>query len=153
VTSPFAIRAANREDARAIAEVHLESRRVAMPWLPVLHSLDDAVAYFGDHVLANEQVWVAEADGEVVGFIALDGGHVDHLYVFSAYQGRGIGDALIGLAKRNRSSGLTLWTFQRNSRARHFYEKRGFVAVEFTDGAGNEEKEPDVLYNWMGGAS
>ena len=43
---------------------------------------------------------------------------------------------------------LTLWTFQRNLRARRFYEANGFVAVRETDGAGNEEKEPDVLYRW-----
>ena len=40
-----------------------------------------------------------------------------------------------------------LWTFQQ-SRARKFYEDRGFAAVEFTDGAGNEEKTPDVCYEW-----
>ena len=32
--------------------------------------------------------------------------------------------------------------------ARRFYEARGFSAVAFTDGARNEEGEPDVLYRW-----
>jgi hypothetical protein len=41
-----------------------------------------------------------------------------------------------------------LWTFQRNAPARRFYEKEGFVAVRETDGSGNEEREPDVLYLW-----
>jgi hypothetical protein len=41
-----------------------------------------------------------------------------------------------------------LWTFQRNALARRFYEKEGFVAVRETDGSGNEEREPDVLYLW-----
>ena len=36
--------------------------------------------------------------------------------------------------------------FQANSGARRFYERRGFVAVEFTDGESNEERCPDVLY-------
>jgi hypothetical protein len=43
---------------------------------------------------------------------------------------------------------LHLWTFQRNAQARRFYEARGFALVEETDGAGNEEKEPDALYLW-----
>jgi putative acetyltransferase len=43
---------------------------------------------------------------------------------------------------------LHLWTFQRNDRARRFYEGRGFVLVRQTDGSGNEEKEPDALYVW-----
>ncbi|WP_298279395.1 hypothetical protein [uncultured Bradyrhizobium sp.] len=48
-----------------------------------------------------------------------------------------------GLADRRQ-----LWTFQRNARARRFYEARGFVAVEQTDGSRNEEQEPDVRYLW-----
>ena len=37
---------------------------------------------------------------------------------------------------------------QQNERARRFYEARGFRAVEFTDGEANEEKTPDVRYEW-----
>jgi ribosomal protein S18 acetylase RimI-like enzyme len=47
-----------------------------------------------------------------------------------------------------RPAGMRLYAFQRNTRARGFYERRGFVAVEFGDGSGNEEGEPDVLYQW-----
>jgi putative acetyltransferase len=42
-----------------------------------------------------------------------------------------------------------LWTFQRNKRARSFYENHGFVAISETDGSRNEEKEPDVMYSWQ----
>jgi hypothetical protein len=38
--------------------------------------------------------------------------------------------------------------FQRNEDARRFYERQGCVLVELTDGAGNEEREPDALYAW-----
>ena len=41
---------------------------------------------------------------------------------------------------------LRLWTFQRNAGARRFYERNRFIAVEFGDGSGNEEGEPDVRY-------
>ena len=54
---------------------------------------------------------------------------------------------LLEVAK-GRGSSLSLWTFQRNEPARRFYEQRGFVAVKETDGSGNEEREPDVLYRW-----
>jgi hypothetical protein len=39
-----------------------------------------------------------------------------------------------------------LWCFQRNTRARRFYERRGFAPIRFTDGSANEERCPDVLY-------
>ena len=63
-------------------------------------------------------------------------------------QGQGVGTELLDIAKR-ASARLQLWTFQRNAQARRFYEARGFVLVEQTDGAGNEEKEPDARYLWM----
>jgi hypothetical protein len=44
--------------------------------------------------------------------------------------------------------GLQLWTFQSNVRAHKFYERHGFIAVETTDGSGNEEQAPDVRYVW-----
>jgi GNAT superfamily N-acetyltransferase len=49
---------------------------------------------------------------------------------------------------RRAFGGLRLWTFQKNEGARRFYERHGFDVVEMTDGAGNEEHEPDVLYAW-----
>ena len=44
------------------------------------------------------------------------------------------------------STALQLWTFRRNAPARRFYEARGFALIQQTDGARNEEKEPDALY-------
>jgi ribosomal protein S18 acetylase RimI-like enzyme len=90
-------------------------------------------------VLLREDVLVAEADRIVVGFIALLCDHIDHLYIAPAYQHRRIGDKLLAIAKELHPDGLTLWTFQRNARARRFYEARSFVASEFTDGLRNEE--------------
>jgi len=149
----FEIRPARSADAEAIADVHLDSRREAMPWLPMLHSREDTIAYFAGHVLLHEEVLVAEVNQLVVGFIALEGDHLDHLYIAPAYQGRGIGDTLLAMAKEVRPDGLMLWTFQRNARARQFYEARGFVAAELTDGSRNEEREPDALYRWLPSAS
>ena len=37
--------------------------------------------------------------------------------------------------------GLQLWMLQVNEPARRFYERHGFVAEQFTDGAGNEVKD------------
>ena len=62
-------------------------------------------------------------------------------------QRRGIGTDLLDVAK-SKFARLQLWTFQRNGQARRFYEARGFVLVEETDGAGNEEREPDARYLW-----
>lgn len=131
-----------------VAQVHIDARRVAMPWLPVIHTFEETVRFFGDFVIPHQTVLVAELEEGTVGFIAIEGEWIEHLYVAPAQQGIGIGDALLTRAKEMRPDGLMLWTFQGNHRARAFYEKRGFVAVEFTDGSRNEERTPDVRYQW-----
>jgi len=146
----FQIRAAREDDAVAIAQAHIDARRIAMPWLPVVHTFEETVQFFGDFVIPNQVVLVAELEEGVVGLIAIEGAYVEHLYIAPAHQGIGIGEALLQKAKELRPVGLMLWTFERNHRARAFYEKRGFVAVEFTDGSRNEERTPDVRYHWNG---
>jgi GNAT superfamily N-acetyltransferase len=144
----FEIRVAHPDDAVAMAQAHIDARRVAMPWLPVIHSFEETVRLFGDFVIPNQIVFVAKLDEGVVGFIAIEGEWVEHLYVAPGHQGIGIGDALLHKAKELRPEGLMLWTFEGNHRARAFYERRGFVAIEFTDGSRNEERTPDVRYQW-----
>lgn len=43
---------------------------------------------------------------------------------------------------------LELRVFQRNKRARRFYERFGFRLVMLEDGSGNAEREPDAVYRW-----
>lgn len=141
-----AIRKSNPNDAVAIADVHMQSRREAMPWLPKIHTESETQWWIEHSVLPNQDVWVAEADDRIVGFAARDGDMLEQLYVLPGYQGRGIGSDLLRAARMSSTEALRLWTFQRNTAARKFYERHGFRAVRFTDGTGNEEREPDVLY-------
>ncbi len=95
---------------------------------------------------------VAVVDGAIVGFMSVSEATgcswINHLYLHPAWIGRGIGTRLLELARGELSPPIRLYTFQENQRARTFYERRGFTAVSFTDGSGNEEKSPDVLYEW-----
>jgi GNAT superfamily N-acetyltransferase len=117
-----------------------------MPWLPVLHSPADVERFVAERLLPGADVWVAEVGGAVAAYAARAGTELDHLYVDPGHQGRGLGGALLARAAERAPGPLQLWTFARNARARAFYERRGFVAVRETDGAGNEEHEPDVRY-------
>jgi GNAT superfamily N-acetyltransferase len=92
-------------------------------------------------------VWGRFDQDALSGLIAFRDGWVEQLYVLPAAQGRGVGTELLDVAKR-ACERLELWTFQCNERARRFYEARGFALVEQTDGARNEEKEPDARYVW-----
>lgn len=118
-----------------------------MPWLAVVHSETKDRWFFERRVLAMQTVQVAEIDGAVVGFGAFGDGWLHHLYVAPNAWRRGVGAGLVS-QMQDASAALQLWTFQRDSDALRFYAARGFVAVEVTDDAGNEEMEADVRMVW-----
>jgi len=143
------LRPAVAADAPEIAEVFLASRQDALPDLPNVHSDDETRRWIPEVVMRRSEVWVAELDGKIVGFLSVAGEHLDHLYLRPGYYRQGIGDRLLAQAKAMSPQRLRLFTFQRNARARAFYEARGFVPIDFNDGSRNEEREPDVLYEWV----
>jgi GNAT superfamily N-acetyltransferase len=147
------VRPATPADAPAIAALFTASRRAAMPWLREVHGPGATAAWFRAAVLPRREVLVAaDPAGALLAFIAFGGGEVEHLYVAPGARGRGLGSRLLGLAQA-RATSLELWVFQRNAAARAFYERRGFRLVGTTDGAGNEEREPDARYRWEAGAA
>lgn len=141
------LRRAAPTDASAIADIHLAAFRATYDF-GMAHSDEEVRAWIGETLLPTTETWVAEAGEAVVGFVSLDDGWVEQLYVAPGHTGRGIGSRLIAVAKERRPDGLQLWTFQVNAGARRFYERHGFTAVEMTDGAGNEERQPDVRFAW-----
>ena len=142
------VRRATLDDMPDAAIVQIIAFRVNLPYLPTLHTRDEVMGYFLDHVYSHNDVWVAQTeDGMIVGFVARGGGFINHLYILPDFQGSGLGSELLDLAIEGQDE-LQLWAFQKNTRARRFYEKRGWTNVEETDGAGNQEKEPDVRYAW-----
>ena len=146
---PFNIRPAVPQDGDAIATVHRRSMQNAMPWLPVLHTPEEDRAWIANVVLPHQAVWVAEVDARIVGVASMNGdAMLTQLYILPAWQGLGIGSALLETAKAARPQGFRLYAFQRNTRARAFYERRGFSPIAFGDGSANEEGDPDVLYEW-----
>jgi putative acetyltransferase len=129
------------------AVIHRTAFDERLPWLAGLHTPAEDRWFFRERVFADCEVWGA-IEGKLIGFIAFRKGWVDQLYVAPGWQRRGVGQALLRIAMAG-SSGLQLWTFQRNTAARRFYERLGFVAVEQTDGNRNEEHEPDMHYRWQ----
>ncbi|ARM90019.1 GCN5-related N-acetyltransferase protein [Rhizobium sp. CIAT894] len=138
-----------------LAAAHMQAaariRRVALwqrlPWLPDLHTPEEEEQYWRMHLLPNRTMLGAAMGNQLVGVIAYGDDWIEQLYILPDFQGLGIGSLLLGCAMEEMGE-IRLWTFQRNAGARAFYERHGFTAGEETDGADNEEKEPDVLYHW-----
>jgi GNAT superfamily N-acetyltransferase len=145
------LRHATAADADAITDVFLRSMFTAMPWLARPHTDEETRRWIEDVVIGGQQVWVAERGGRVVGFAALRDGWLEHLYLAPEAQRQGIGGDLLAVVREHSPHGLSLYAFARNTAARQFYERHGFRVVATSDGAGNEQREPDVTYRWEPG--
>jgi GNAT superfamily N-acetyltransferase len=138
-------------DASTATGIYLRSRRAAWPEMPNgIHSDEETHAFVAEVMIAQRETWLAWEDETALGLLVLDGSKLDWLFVDPVAQSRGVGSALIEHAKARSPSGLTLWVFESNRRAQAFYERHGLVIVARTDGAGNEEKVPDIRYAWPG---
>ena len=131
----------------AAARVHRAAFDHALPWLAGLHTLEEDRWFYRERMFKMCTLWGAFDRNVMTGLIAFHDDWIEQLYVLPQAQGRGIGTKLLDVAKC-ASQRLQLWTFQRNAQARRFYQARGFVLAEQTDGSRNEENEPDARYLW-----
>lgn len=134
-------------DMVAASNVFRSAFDAKFQWLAGRHAQREDQAFWSGYLLSNCVIWGAGRQDELLGVIAFREGWVDQLYILPHMQRRGIGSRLLDIAK-GRYCSLDLWTFQRNESARRFYEAQGFEIARETDGADNEEQEPDVLYHW-----
>jgi GNAT superfamily N-acetyltransferase len=146
------IRRARDDEIEALTQLFIQARN-EMDYLPKVP--DEAAVPIAARIREHEEIWVAEEDGRLLGFLAiehstnLDAPVLEKLYVEPAEQNHGVGSALLDKAKELRPDELYLWVFQKNP-ARRLYERHGFRLVKLTDGAHNMEREPDALYRWNG---
>jgi ribosomal protein S18 acetylase RimI-like enzyme len=143
------IRSLAETDVDAVIRVWTETKRDTYDFIERERHYTDAddEAFFRGHILPRCAIWVAVADGDVLGFVALVGTYLDRLYVRPAAQRRGVGSALLARAIEVSPDGLELHTHVENFKARAFYEKMGFVAVRFGISP-PPESLPDVEYQW-----
>ena len=146
------VRPAAPDDAAAIAHVHVTSWQTTYPAMvpqPVLDRLSiDRRREFWVSRLADPdtRTWVAELDGEVVGFVGTNildrpdmprTGELESIYLLAEARGKGIGTRLMDaavedLAERNLDS-VILWVLTDNAPARGFYERAGWRLTDATN--------------------
>ena len=138
------LRQATRDDAPPVAALFTHTRSTCMPYLPALHTAEEDRAWMRDVVFASCDVWLAEYDSRLAGFVALAEGLLEHLYVHPDLHGRGVGSALLAKARERlppvglsaeRAGAAVLRVARSSNRAHH---RR----------SANEERTPDAEYAW-----
>ena len=133
------IREARPEDAARLGAVHVQCWRESYSHLLSQQLLDsirpEDRASRWEQIIAspNDQQWVAEVDGEIVGFAGTGPARDDDaprelelyaIYVLTAHHGSGAGQALLDAAIGTEPS--FLWIATDNPRAEAFYRRNGF---------------------------
>ena len=149
MSNSFLIRDYRSEDFDAVTILWRVSREKSLPEFQRAkgHFFYEDQDYFRDHILRQNQVFVVENNRRPVAFMAMRDDFIDHLYVHPDHQQRGVGKALLDLARQRSPEHVWLYTLQINTQARAFYEKNGFVAEKFGMSP-PPESEPDVEYHW-----
>ncbi|WP_299958794.1 GNAT family N-acetyltransferase [uncultured Modestobacter sp.] len=137
------IREYRSADWDAIARVHDAARLQELGWSVGVEAFLTLQQTAEDEGLFDDQLWVAELDGAVVGFLAFADGELTWMYVHPSHQGRGVGTALIGqLFAHAEAAGVDRveLTVLDGNPARRLYERSGFTLVETKTGGlvGNE---------------
>ncbi len=157
------VRPARREDAAALADVHVRTWQVAYQHVfgaDRLAGIGDRRRRQWEESLANpqpnSQVLVSEQDERVTGFAAVGDsrdepgkGELYAIYVVPEAWVTGVGAALMARALEalRGYSSATLWVLEDNPRARRFYEREGWIL----DGGRRDEEflgvtVPEVRY-------
>ncbi len=129
-----------------------------MPSLPDLHTREDDRRFLRETVAERGGLGLPRRRAGPVGFVALgsrEGAvYLQHSTSLPDASGPRLRERADRTTRRSGDrEGFRLWVFQRNEGARRFYERHDLRLVELTDGAGNEEREPDALYEWAPEAS
>lgn len=96
--------------------------------------------------IEKSEVYVAEEDGIIAGFIGLDGDNIEGIFVDADCRCRGVGKSLIDFVKE-RHTKLTLCVYEKNERAAEFYKREGFVPVRKKPDISTGETE--ILMKWV----
>ena len=144
------VRPAVTSDAKRIAQILIDVRSAFMPYAPLAHSPDEVRSWVAEILVPSGGTVVAESNVAIVGVMATEQegscSWITQMAVDPLHVGSGIGSLLLQHALGACALPIRLYTFQANAGARRFYERHGFRVVRLSDGATNEERCPDVLY-------
>ena len=144
----FLVRPGTVEDLPGVYDVYAAS--VADGVVPEPRPEAEVRAWIDGSLDDGKSLWVAERDGQLLGFAVVRGAWLFLLFVHPGRPARGVGVALMELVKALLPHGFGLRVHVANERARSFYRRHGLVELETTDGSSFPDHEPDVKMAWLG---
>lgn len=96
-------------------------------------------------LLPQAEVYVDEVGGTILGFVGVNGEHIEGIFVAENARSRGIGKSLLDVLKAKKPD-LCLNVYQKNERAIRFYLREGFAI--HSEGLDEDTGEKDYMMVW-----
>ena len=137
------IRRMQTADTDRVAGIWLDANLNAHGFISLQYWKDNFAPVI--EMLPRAEVYVYEDDREIQGFIGLNGGYIEGIFVSGEMQSRGIGKRLLDFVKAKRTE-LRLNVYQKNTRAIRFYQREGFRILR--EGMDEATGEKDYEMTW-----
>ena len=128
---PITLRVASSSDHAAICDIWESASTLAHPFLSAEERASEH-ALIRDRFLPVALTWVAEHEGEIVGFLSRVAEEVAGLFVHPAFQRRGIGGLLLERAITPSEEAM-VHVYAANAVALDFYRTMGFRPLGWKD--------------------
>ena len=138
------IRKLQKTDVIKVADIWLNSNIKAHNFIPARYWESNYEPV--KEMLLQAEVYVYESDGEIQGFIGLNGEYIEGIFVCDKLQSQGIGKLLLDFIKERRTK-LSLNVYEKNIRAIHFYQREGFEIQD--EGIDEATGEKDYIMIWQ----
>ncbi|AWV86193.1 N-acetyltransferase [Acinetobacter radioresistens] len=122
------IRPASSDDFEKLVDIWFEASIRAHHFIPESYWEENKVEMQNNY-LPRSEVYLAEDEQQIYGFIALVENEIAAIFVAPDQQGKGIGKLLISHAKNLRPQ-LVLNVYQDNKNSIAFYKSEGFEVVQ-----------------------
>lgn len=129
-------------DWRAVQDVHDAARMVELTLSVGAHAFRSLSEIYVEEELFDSAIWVAELEGRLVGFVAVNESELTWLYVHPASHRTGVGRRLLEHALAAMDGEATAWVLVGNEPALRLYDTAGFCIVETK--AGHLSGSPDI---------
>ena len=137
------IRSFYEPDLKRVMKIWYEGNLEAHDFVDV--SYWDKNFGFVSRLLPRSEVYVYEIDGYVVGFVGVDEGYIQGLFVDKEYRGQGIGTKLLRYVSELYEK-IELHVFENNYGAVCFYENKHFMRIDEQINEDNGEVEYHMVY-------
>lgn len=120
------IRKFNSQDLAVVMQIWLKTNIEAHSFIPAAYwknNFEEVKA-----ALLHAEIYVAEVDDQIVGFIGLNQTIIEGIFVKKGMRSRGIGKQLLDYVKKIKPE-LQLEVYKENPRAIKFYEREQFIKI------------------------